>query len=109
MDKPKISPDIKIPIKKRQHYWMKSYFHEYTFYHNKTRKLCQQVGRLFYLSTVKNSRNCNPRKWWNNIKPLAGLSKRQPLTSIYHNGHTLKEKEMVEHIANSFYYVSKDI
>ena len=35
MDKPWITPDIKIAIKKRQHYWLKGYFHEYTFYRNK--------------------------------------------------------------------------
>ena len=109
MDKPWITPDIKIAIKKRQHYWLKGFFHEYTFYRNKTRKLCRQARRLFYLSTVKDSQNCNPRKWWNNIKRLAGLSKRQPLTSIYHNGHILKGNEMVEHIADSFCYIAKDI
>ena len=108
-DKPWITPDIKIAIKKRQYYWLKGYFHEYTFYRNKTRKLCRRARRLFYHSTVKDSRNCNPRKWWNNIKRLAGLSKRQPLISIYHNGQILKEQDMVEHIADSFCCVNKDI
>ena len=54
-------------------------------------------------------RNCNPSKWWNSVERLAGLSKRQPLNSIYHNGQILKEQEMAEHIANSFFHVSKDI
>ena len=75
----------------------------------KTRKLCQRARRPFYLSNVKDSRNSNPSKWWNSIKRLAGLSKRQPLNSIYQNGQILKEQEIVEHVANSFCHVSKDI
>ena len=108
-DKLWITPDYKIAIKKRQYYRLKSHFHEYTFHRNKTRKLCRRARRLFYHSTVKDSRNCNPRKWWNNIKRLAALSKRQPLISIYHNGQILKEQDMVEHIADSFCCASKDI
>ncbi len=109
MDKPWITSDIKIAIKKRQRSWIKGNFNDYAFYRNKTRRLCRRARRLFYSSTIKDSPNCNPRKWWNNIKRLAGLSKKQPLTCIYHNGQILKEHEMTEHIANSFCDVSKDI
>ena len=75
-----LTSDIKIAIKKRQHYWLTGYFHEYLLYRNKTRKLCRRARRLFYLPTVKDSGNYNPRKWWNNIKQQAGVSKRQPPT-----------------------------
>ena len=58
---------------------------------------------------VKHTQDTNPKKWWHNIKLLAGLSKSQPLTSILHNGQTLKEKDLVEHIADSFCNIVKDI
>ena len=58
---------------------------------------------------VKHTQDTNPKKWWHNIKLLAGISKSQPLTSILHNGQTFKEKDLAEHIADSFCNIVKDI
>ena len=109
VDKPWINHDIKDAITKQQHAWVKGNNTKYTCYRNKVRKLCRRARRSFYNSMVKHTQDTNPKKWWHNIKLLAGLSKSQPLTSILHNGQTFKEKDLAEHIADSFCNIVKDI
>ena len=110
VDKPWINHDIKDAITKQQHAWVKGNNTKYTCYRNKVRKLCRRARRSFYNSMVKHTQDTNPKKWWHNIKLLAGLSKSQPLTSIFHNGRqTLKEKDIAEHIVDSFCNIVKDI
>ena len=112
VDKLWINHDIKDAITKRQHVWVKGNNTKCTFYCNKVRKLCRRARRSFYNSMVKHTQNTNPKKWWHNIKLLAGLSKSQPLTSILHNGQTLKEKDLAEHILTHsatffFFFITK--
>ena len=51
----------------------------------------------------------NPKKWWDNIKMLSGLSSQQPLTSMLVNGSILKDEQLAEAIGECFYRVSSDI
>lgn len=109
MDKPWITPDIKDAIKRRQRAWVKGNFSNYTFYPRKASKLCRRARRSFYSSTVKNFKECNPKKWWNNIKRLSGLSNKQQFTSIHHNDRILMGHELTEHTAKLFCDVAKDV
>ena len=109
MDKPWITTNIKNSIKRRQRALVNGNFPSYTYYRRKVSKLCKRARRSFYSSTVKQLKECNPKKWWNNIKRLSGLSNKQQLTSIHHNGRILMGHELTDHIAKLFCNVAKDI
>ena len=54
-------------------------------------------------------RDINPKKWWDSIKLLSGLSKPPPLSSIKVNGSVLQDKALAEAINESFSEVADDI
>ena len=54
-------------------------------------------------------RDTNPKKWWDNIKLLSGLSKPATLTNITVNGTILKDTDLANAINESFCNVASDI
>ena len=109
-DKPWITPDIKSCIKNRQLTWVRNDVEQYKIYRNKLAKLCKVARRRFYEDKIiRYTNNINPKKWWDNIKMLSGLSSQQPLTSMTVNGSILKDEKLAEAIGESFYRVSSDI
>ena len=52
----------------------------------KVNKLCRQARHTYFNSKVLNTRDCNPTKWWNNIKALSGFSKPPLPSYLYHDG-----------------------
>ena len=108
-DKPWITQDIKGCIKKRQLAWVRNDTKQYKIYRNKTAKLCKIARKRFYQNKIRHTQDINPKKWWDNIKMLSGLSKQQPPMSMLVNGSVLKDKQLAEAISDSFYRVSSDI
>ena len=108
-DKPWITQDIKGCIKKRQLAWVRNDTEQYKIYRNKTAKLCKIARKRFYQNKIRHTHDINPKKWWDNIKMLSGLSKQQPPMSMLVNGSVLKDKQLAEAISDSFYRVSSDI
>ena len=51
----------------------------------------------------------NPKKWWDNIKLLSGLSKPPPLTNISAGGIELQDTELAEALNDCFTNVASDI
>ena len=45
---------------------------------------------------------CNPKKWWDGIKLLSGLSNPPPITSIAVNGTVLSDFDLAVAINESF-------
>ena len=108
-DKPWITPDIKSCIKKRQLAWVRNDVEQYNIYRNKAAKLCKVARRRFYEDKICYTNDINPKKWWDNIKMLSGLSSQQSLTSMTVNGSILRDDKLTEAIGESFYRVSSDI
>jgi hypothetical protein len=63
----------------------------------------------FTIKKILNSREPNPKQWWNNIKSISGLSKSEPLSSIFHDGEFKRGSELAELIAESFCSVSNSL
>lgn len=101
-DKPWITADVKNNLSKRQKAWSTGNTFKYNFYRNKVRKLCKSARKFFYNSKILNTREPNPKKWWTNIKSISGLSKSEPLSSIFHNGEFKRGSELADLIAESF-------
>ena len=80
-DKPWITPDIRICIKKRQLAWVRNDVEQYKIYRNKVAKPCKFSRWRFYEDKIRYTNDINPKKWWDNIKMLSGLSCQQSLTS----------------------------
>ena len=108
-DKPWITPDIKSCIKKRQLAWVRNDVEQYNIYRNKVTKLCKVARRRFYEDKICYTNDINPKKWWDNIKMLSGLSSQQSLTSMTVNGSILRDDKLAEAIGESFYRVSSDV
>ena len=73
-DKPWITPVIKESIKKRQQAWLNNDLHQYNVYRNKVIKLCKRARQRFYNDKINHMHGSNPKKWWDGIKLLSGLS-----------------------------------
>ena len=108
-DKPWNTPDIKSCIKKRQLAWVRNDVEQYKIYRNKVAKPCKVARRRFYEDKIRYTNDINPKRWWDNIKMLSGLSSQQSLTSMPVNGSVLKDEKLAEAIGESFYRVSSDI
>jgi hypothetical protein len=82
----------------------------YNFYHNKVRKLCKSACQSYYDKKILNTRESNPKKWYNNIKSISGLSKSEPFSSIFgHDGEFKRGPDLAELIAKSFCIVSNGL
>ena len=81
----------------------------YNFYRNKVRKLCKSARQSYYDKKILNTRESNPRKWYDNIKSISGLSKSEPFSSIFHHGEFKRGPELAEIIAESFCAVSNGL
>ena len=108
-DKPWITADIKKFISKRQKAWSTSNIIMYNFYRNKVRKLCKSARQSYYDKKILNTRESNPKKWYDNIKSISGLSKSEPFSSIFHDGEFKRGPELAELIAESFCAVSNGL
>ena len=108
-DKPWITSEIKESISKRQQAWANGNTYLYRLYRNKVIKLCKSARRRFYQDSISHMRDINPKKWWDSIKLLSGLSKPPPLSSIKVNGSVLWDKALAEAINESFSEVADDI
>jgi hypothetical protein len=62
-----------------------------------------------YDKKILNTRESNPKKWYDNIKSISGLSKSQPFSSIFHDGELKIGPKLAELIAESFYVVSNGL
>ena len=108
-DNPWITPEIKDAIKKRQRAWAKGNNHSYKIHRNSVIKLSKSGRRRFYNDKVSHIRDTNPKKRWDNIKLLSGLSKPATLTNITANGTILSDTDLANAINESFCNVASDI
>lgn len=108
-DKPWINPEIKDCISKRQRAWLIGHTQMYTFYRNKVNKLCKKARRTYFIKRILNTQDTNPKKWWSNIKQLAGFAKSSGVSSLFHNGVFKRGVELADTIAESFCKVTKNI
>jgi hypothetical protein len=108
-DKPWITPVIKESIKKRQQAWLNNDLHHYNVYRNKVIKLCKRARQRFYNEKNNYMHESNPKKWWDGIKLLSGLSNPPPLTSLAVNGTVLNDFDLAVAINESFCSVAADI
>ena len=68
-----------------------------------------QIYPFFHNSKILNTREPNPNKWWTNIKSISGLSKSEPLSSIFHNGEFKRGSELADLITEFFCNVSNSL
>ncbi|CAB4006245.1 Hypothetical predicted protein [Paramuricea clavata] len=108
-DKPWINTNIKKLIAKRQRAWLTGHPSAYSFYRNKTTKLCRQARRTYFNSKILNTKDSNPKKWWKNIKALSGFAKPPLPSCLYHDGEFKRGADLADLIAESFSKVSDDI
>ena len=108
-DKPWITPEIKEAIKVRQQAWAKGNNHSYKIHRNSVIKLSKSGRRRFYNDKVSQMRDTNPKKWWDNIKLLSGLSKPATLTNITVNETIVRDTDLANAINESFCNVASDI
>ena len=108
-DKPWMTADIKDAIKKRQRAWSKGNIVQYNMFRNKVSRLCKNARSYFYNNSIANMQETNPKKWWDNIKLLSGLSKPPSLTKIHVDGAELKDGELAEALNDCFTNVISDI
>jgi hypothetical protein len=101
-DKPWITPVIKESIKKRQQAWLNNDLHQYNVYRNKVIKLSKRARQRFYNDKINHMHESNPKKWWDGIKLLSGLSNPPPLTSLAVNATVLKDFDLAVAINESF-------
>ena len=92
-DKPWITPAIREFIKKRQQAWLNDDLPLYKVYRNKVIKLCKKARHKFY-DKINNIHESNPKKWWDGIKLLSGLSNPPPITSNVVNGTVLSDFDL---------------
>ena len=104
-----LPPTLRAVSKKRQLAWVRNDVEQYNIYRNKVAKLCKVARRRFYEDKICYTNDINPKKWWDNIKMLSGLSSQQSLTSMTVNGSILRDDKLAEAIGESFYRVSSDI
>jgi hypothetical protein len=104
-----MTQEIKDFISKRQKAWTKGLSFTYKFYRNRCSRECKQARRHFYEEKVNNNENINPSKWWHQVKQLAGLSKPNLLTSIFHEGEFRYGKDLAEIINVSFCKLTEEI
>jgi hypothetical protein len=81
----------------------------YNVYRNKVRKLCKSARQSYYDKKILNTSESNPKKWYDNIKSISGLSKSEPFSSIFHDGEFKRGPELAELIAESFCAVSNEL
>ena len=74
----------------------------YNFYRNRVRKLCKSARHSYYDKKILNTRESSPKKWYDNIKSISGLSKSEPFSCIFHDGEFKRGPELAELIAESF-------
>jgi hypothetical protein len=72
----------------------------YNFYRNKVRKLCKSARQSYYDKKILNTRESNPKKWYDNIKSISGLSKSKPFSSIFHDGEFKRGHKPATHESN---------
>ncbi len=109
-DKPWITADIKKIISKRQKAWLTSNTIMYNVYRNKVRKLCKSARQSYYDKKILNTSESNPKKWYDNVKSISGLSKSEPFSSVFHDGEFKRgPPELAELIAESFCAVSNEL
>ena len=109
MDKPWMNANITEAIAIRQSAWTNGQTPKYNSFRNKVTKMCRHARRQFYNSMVDHTQAFNPRKWWKNVKLLAGLPKSKPLTKLSHNGQVLRGQELVNHMCECFCTATNDI
>ena len=109
MDKPWMNANITEAIAICQSAWTNGQTPKYNSFRNKVTKMCRHARRQFYNSMVDHTQAFNPRKWWKNVKLLAGLPKSKPLTKLSHNGQVLRCQELVNHICERFCTITNDI
>ena len=104
-----MTANIKDAIKKRQCAWSKGNIVQYNMFRNKVSRLCKNARSSFYNNSIANMQETNPKKWWDNIKLLSGLSKPPSLTKIHVDGAELKDGELAEALNDCFTNVTSDI
>ena len=97
-DKPLITPAVGESIKKRQQALLNIDLHLYKVYRNKVIKLCTKARRKFYDDKINHIHASNPKKWWDGIKLLSGLSNSSPMTSVPVNGTALNDSHLAASI-----------
>ncbi|XP_028403413.1 uncharacterized protein LOC114526110 [Dendronephthya gigantea] len=108
-DKPWITPAIKESIKKRQQAWLNNDLPKFNVYRNKVIKLCKSARRRFYNDKINHMNQSNPKKWWDGIKQLSGMSNPPPFNSLAINGTVLRDFELASVINESFCSTAADI
>ena len=103
------SPAIREFIKKRQQAWLNDDLPLYKVYRNKVIKLYKKARHKFYNDKIINIHESNPKKWWDGIKLLSGLSNPPPITSNAVNGTVLSDFDLAVAINESFCSVADDI
>ncbi|XP_028411930.1 uncharacterized protein LOC114534656 [Dendronephthya gigantea] len=108
-DKPWITPAIEESINKRQQAWLNNDLPKFNVYRNKVIKLCKSARRKFYYDKINHMHESNPKKWWDGIKPLSGMSNPPPFNSLAINGTVLRDFELATVINESFCSAAADI
>ena len=75
-DKPWISPKIKFLVARRQHVLNRfgKNSHAFKMWRNKVQRAITSAKKFYYDTKVKGLKDSNVKKWWKEVKNLAGIS-----------------------------------
>jgi hypothetical protein len=81
-DKPWVNENFRYLIRRRQYAWTHQRWEEYRIYRNKVQRAALCLRSRYYKQCVKNLRQCNPRKWWQEIKRFTGQFTRPSFVAM---------------------------
>ena len=86
-EKPWVTENFRYLIRRRQYAWTNQRWEEYRIYRNKVQRAALCLRKQYYKRRVQDLRQCNPRKWWQEVKRFTGQSTRPSLSSMATNSY----------------------
>ena len=105
-DKPWITPEIKLLIKKRQKAFGQKKMHLWRFLRNKVARLIDRSKKFYYKDRIQNLKTCDPAGWHKGIQVITNKKQQSPLISAPGIQQS-DEKAIAEAINQNFASVSK--
>ena len=108
-DKPRITPEIKTLIAKRQRAWSKGKNTLFKHYRNKVITLCKRARNSFYNKNIADVQQTNPRKWWSVVKRVAGLSTPKSASTLIYDNCSYQGEELANLFNDKFTAVGSSL
>ena len=111
LDKPWISTEIKRAIAERQKAWrvLGPQSPEFRSLRNKINRLVKKTKQRYFKNKIMQCGKSDNRRWWKEVKRLAGMNNTSQVSSILHNDCLLEGVELANQINNCFIQATANI